>query len=181
MKACSERVRDGITMALSGQPRAREPMNALVVWTELGKGLCGTLDQKGADAGLIGRIIDEWCGERGAAEVDLSRWLYRVEPSARLHPDELAATLARIEEAIERVLATTPEFAKEEDDGGRDAFLAVVKGWFPVGPQILRTFPAAQTGGESELRGALRAWCARYFPRDSAGPRELGVRVTRDG
>ena len=172
-------VHEAILRALDRHDKTRDPMNALIIWTELGRALCGTLDKKGADVGLLGRIIDGWCGEKGAAEVDLGRWAYRQEPAQRLGAEELADVLQNVQEEVERVVADLPY--GDEGDGGKAAFLTVVRGWFPAGQAIIRALPAAKMAGDAELRGALRAWCARYFPKDPAGPADLGVRMTREG
>ena len=65
------------------------------------------------------------------------------------------------------------------DEGRKKLFLAVVRGWFPVGLDILRAFPAGAKASPEELLGALWAWCERYFPEGGAPGLELGVRVER--
>lgn len=178
MTTTPETIRDAITNNLAADEATREPMNALIVWTELGKGLCGTLDRKGADLGLLGRIIEQWCAERGAVDVDLAGWAYRVDPEKRLSQDALASALQRLQTSVERALTPVADAAGE--DGGRTAFLIAVKGWFPAGLAVFRALPAAAGATEAQLLGALRAWCHRYFPKDPAGPADLGVRMTRD-
>jgi hypothetical protein len=59
--------------------------------------------------------------------------------------------------------------------------LTTVRGWFPVGPQIVRSFPTARGIREAERLGVLVAWCERYLPRDPASAKDLGVRISRDG
>ncbi len=178
MTPTSRAVHQALASALAADDRTAEPMNALVIWTELGKGLCGTLDRKGAEIELLGRVVDRWCRERGASEVDLTGWAYRVDPARRLSSADLAGALQRIQAEVERVVAPVAETT--EDDGGRAAFLAVVEGWFPAGLDILRSFPAARGAPPADVLGALRAWCARFLPRGEAGPAELGVRLVRE-
>ena len=73
--------------ALAAEPRSREPMNALVLWTELGKGLAGTLERVGAGRGLLREVIDRHCAQKAAGKpCDLSVWAYQVEPKQRLGP-----------------------------------------------------------------------------------------------
>jgi hypothetical protein len=164
--------------ALRATEKTREPMNALVVWTELGKGLAGKLDRQGADAGLLGRLIADYCRQGGGRAIDLDRWAYRVEPERRLTEAEAAAAIARAQRAVEACLRS------EWGDGGggehqRERFLDAVSGWFPVGLDIVRSLPAFRGGDGSEAHAALGAWCARYLPRDTAGPADLGVRAER--
>ncbi len=164
--------------ALDADPRTREPLNALIVWSELGKGLSGTLDSKGAEPGLLRRLIEDWSVRSGAPEVDLGAWAYQLPPTERLSQDALAQILRGVQGEVERSVLPIIESAGE--DGGRAAFIAVVKGWFTTGIAILRTFPAGRRASELALRGALRGWCARFLPRDESGPAELGVRVVRE-
>jgi hypothetical protein len=182
--------RAAIARGLFSDPVTSEPMNALAIWTELGKGLCGTLDRKGADVGLLGRIVDRWCAERGAVDADLGQWAYRVDPSLRLSADDLALALQHIERQLEPVLGlaeaargSAPAPASgdvpDDDDGGRARFLLVVRAWFPLGLTILRSFPRARAAYPPELLGALRSWCSRFLPHDPSGPSDLGVRVVK--
>ncbi len=174
-------IRDAILGALDADPATREPLNALVVWTELGKGLAGTLDRKGADLGLIDRVIAQHARARGAADVDLAAWLPHVAADRRLTPDAVATSLRRVQTAIERAAQPLAQGSEGGGgpDGGRAVFLAVVKGWFPAGVSILRALPGRADADESHLVAALAAWCARYLPKDPSGARDLGVYVTR--
>lgn len=172
-------VRDAILDALLVDEKTREPLNALVIWTELGRGLAGKLERQGADAGLLRRLIAAHCTERsGGAPVDLDAWAYRVEPARRLSADELGRALARVQRGIGERLAAM----WADGDGGahtREDFLAAVRGWFPAGLAIVRSLPAAAGHGDAEIHAALGAWCGRYLPDDTAGPEELGVRRER--
>jgi hypothetical protein len=155
-------------------------MNALVLWTELGRGLSGTLVQKGADEGLLGEVILRWCREHGGAEIDAERWFYRLEPTARLTRDGIAAALGRLEDVIARA---TAELAHEstEDETSKQVFLTVVNGWFAVGPALIGSLPRARAGAtEDERASALAAWCARFLPKNAEKARDLGVRVVRE-
>lgn len=169
-----------IHRVLAAEPKTREPMNALVIWTELGKGLAGTLERIGAEKGLLRQVIATYCREKGAADgVDLSRWAYRLEGKARLGKIETAQALQRVQAELEAAL---PELAADAETGGdarRQMFMAVVRGWFPVGLDIVRALPGAKTADDATRLGALRTWCERYLPEDAAGPADLGVRVTR--
>lgn len=166
--------------ALAADARSREPMNALVLWTELGKGLAGTLERVGAGKGLLREVVDRHCAEKGAAkDCELSGWAYQVEAKQRLGPVAAGVALRRIQEAIENAV---PELVAEGtmgDEGRKKLFLTIVRGWFPVGLDIFRALPAGRTAGEAELYGALEAWCLRFFPVDSAAGADLGVRVER--
>lgn len=169
-----------IHAALADDPKTLEPMNALAVWTELGRGLAGTLENKGASRGLLQEIIEEYCRERGAQEdVDLGRWAYRLPPERRLEPRELGAAMRRVMRALEERLPELCAEAETETEKERELFLAVVRGWFPVGLDIVRALPGAAAAGDGARLGALRSWCGRYLPQDTAGAKELGVRVER--
>ncbi|MBI3186205.1 MAG: hypothetical protein HYZ28_29050 [Myxococcales bacterium] len=169
-----------IQRALASAAKTREPMNALVVWTELGKGLSGTLDGVGAEPGLLRRVISEWCQGRGATErADLSRWAYRLEGKERLGKLEAAMAMRRVQADLEAALPELSAEAAMGDEGRKKLFLAVVRGWFPVGLEVLRDFPAGRVAKEEELLSALWAWCRRYLPAGGAGAAELGVRVER--
>lgn len=170
-------VSTAITSALDADPRTADPLGGLVVWTELGKALAGALERKGADVGLLGRIIDDWSRATFAPSVDLDGWLYRVPPERRLGRADLARALARVQAAVEAVVAPLAEEVGE--DGGRAVFLAVIKGWFAVGLALFAALPAARGASEAEVRGALAAWCRRYLPKDPSGPEDLGVRLAR--
>jgi hypothetical protein len=172
---------EAIHQALGQNDKTREPMNALVVWTELGRGLSGKLERQGADRGILGRLIDGYCrAEGGGAPIDLGRWAYRVEPAQRLSSAEAGAAIGRAQRAIEERLCS------EWGDGGGEErqmeyFMATVRGWFPVGLDIVRSLPAFRGAGDAEVYAALGAWCARYLPRDTSGPSELGIRMERGG
>lgn len=165
--------------AMAAEPRTREPMNALAVWTEIGRALAGTLERVGAERGMLCAAIGDWCRAQGAAPADLGRWAYRLEPGERLSRQDLARVLARVPEAVERALPQMAAAAEASGEERRRLFLAVVRGWFPVGLDIVRALPAAGRASEAERLGALAAWCARFLPQDAAGPAELGVRVER--
>ena len=167
---------EAIHQALLATEKTREPMNALVVWTELGRGLAGKLDRQGADVGLLGRLTEEYCKQHGRESgVDLARWAYQVEPELRLTREETGAAIARVQREIEqRLLAEWGDGGGEERQ--REYFLATVRGWFPVGLDILRSFPASRGASDADVHAALAAWCTRYLPKDTSGPSELGVR-----
>ncbi len=166
--------------ALRADPKTREPMNALAVWTELGKGLSGTLDKKGAPPGLLAEVIAEHCKARaGEVPIDLSQWLYRLEPARRLTRQEIAATLRRVLVALEERLPELSAAAETDGEKERELFMAVVRGWFPVGIDIVRALPGAKNVDEGTRLAALRAWCDRYLPKDTTAARDLGVRVER--
>lgn len=170
-----------IHAALAASERTKEPMNAFVVWTELGRGLSGALEKKGASPGLLLDIITEYCSSRGAREgVDLARWAYHVPPDRRLSASEIAAAMRRVTRELEERL---PELAAEADSATekeRDLFLAIVRGWFPVGLDILRAMPGGEGAADADRLGALAGFCRRYLPADTSGPRDLGVRAVRE-
>lgn len=169
-----------IHAALAGDAKTREPINALAVWTEIGRGLSGTLEKKGASPGLLHEVITGYCKARGAREdVDLSLWAYRLPPEQRLVTNDVAAAMRRVVRELE---ARLPELAAEAEtatEKERDLFLAVVRGWFPVGLDILRSMPGGPSANDADRLGALATWCDRYLPKDESGPKELGVRVAK--
>lgn len=169
-------VYDAIHAALAASEKSREPMNALVLWTELGKGLAGKLEQQGADIGLLGRLIARDCSGPGAeTPASLERWAYRVDPALRLSREEMGRAMTRVQRAIGDRLADV----WGDGDGAahaREDFLAAVRGWFAVGLDIFRCLPAAKGRSDAEIEAALSAWCDRYLPKDTSGPEELGVR-----
>lgn len=170
-------VNEAIRAALDEGDKTREPMNALVVWTELGRGLSGKLERQGADAGLLARLITHHCGARneGAPPIDLAGWAYRVPVEQRLTREDAARAISRLERAIGDRLAER----WADGDGGahvREDFLAVVRAWFPIGLEIFRALPAARDATDAEIAAALAAWCDRYLPKDTSGPEDLGVR-----
>ncbi len=69
--------------------------------------------------------------------------------------------------------------AARGSDGQRDGFIAVVRGWFAVGVELVRALPGLGEAPVAEQLGVLSAWCTRYFPRDTSGPAELGVRIQK--
>lgn len=170
---------EAIHATLASDPKTSEPMNALVIWTELGKGLAGKLEQQGADIGLLGRLVSGYCKEKAHDRpIDLAAWAYRVAPEQRLSRDEVARAMTRIQKAIGDRLAGY----WADGDGGahtREDFLATARGWFSVGLDILRAFPASGASDDSEVHAALAAWCDRYLPKDTSGPEDLGVRRER--
>ncbi len=171
---------EAIHAALEQDEKTREPMNALVIWTELGKGLAGKLERQGADVGLLARLIDGYCHERaaGAQAIDLGAWAYRVAPERRLSHEEAARAITRVQRAIGDRLGAL----RGDGDGGahtREDFLATVRGWFPAGLDVFRSLPAARDRDDAEVHAALAAWCDRYLPKDTSGPEELGVRRER--
>lgn len=172
------KVFDAIRAALAQCDKTQDPLNALVVWTELGKALSGKLERQGGGRGLLRSIVTGYCDERGAppSDVDLAQWMYKLPPDRRLGGDEMAAALVRVERAIGDSIA-----GEWGDTGGdervRDHFLAVVRGWFPVGIELVRALPAARGKGDHEAYAALSAWCKRYLPSETDGPQSLGVRV----
>ena len=172
-------VTEAIWTALQSDPATADPMNALLLWTELGKGLAGTLERKGADLGLLRRTVLAHCGPAPEATV-LARWFYRVEPERRLARETVAASLARIEQAIEKASAPLAH-QSTGGEGQRNLFMAIVAGWFPVGPSILRCLPEGARATEQQVLAALGGWCSKYLPEDPSGARDLGVRVTRGG
>lgn len=170
-----------IHAALAASDKTKEPMNALVVWTELGKGLSGTLERKGASPGLLLDIITEYCVERGAQEgVDLSRWAYYVPPERRLSATEIGAAMRRVTRELEERLPELAAEAESATEKERDLFLALVRGWFPVGLDILRAMPGGESAEDADRLGALAGFCRRYLPADTSGPRDLGVRAVRE-
>jgi hypothetical protein len=169
---------EAIHEALAADAKTREPLNALAVWTELGKGLSGTLQGKGANPGQLHDVITEWCRGKtggGAAEVDLSQWAYRLEPEARLNKQELSAAVRRVMAALETRLPELAAAAENDGDKERELFMAVVRGWFPVGLDIVRALPRGEGADEAERLRALAAWCNRFLPRDTATGIDLGV------
>ncbi len=177
--ATLEAVRRTILECLAADPKTDDPVNALVVWTELGRALSGTLDEVGAGRGYIKKLSSAWFEERRATpDVKLDKWIYRLDEQRRLGPDEIKRASLRVDEALAQAL---PELARasSESPGGRQAlFLAVVKGWFPVGLELFRALPAGQTAQEADVLGALWAWCLRYLPDDS--PDGSGSLLTAD-
>lgn len=166
--------------ALAADPRTRQPLNALILWTELAKGLQGTLDQVGADHGHLRSVVAQFCrGTEAQQDVDLTRWIPRMEPEERLGKVEAAMALKRVQAALEDSLPELAAEAATEGDGRREAFLTVVKGWFPLGMDIVRALPGVPAEDLSLQRGILWAWCDKYFPASTATPAELGVRVER--
>ena len=171
---------ESIHEALRATDKTREPMNALVIWTELGKGLAGKLERQGADPALLKRLCVGYCrdGDGGGAPIDLVTWAYRVEPELRLDEREVSAALSRAVRAIEqRLLGERGDTGQEERQ--QEYFMATVRGWFPVGLDIMRSLPTFQRSSEAELHAALGAWCSRYLPDDPSGPAELGVRMEK--
>ena len=170
-----------IHAALADDPKTREPMNALTVWTELGRGLAGTLEKKGASPGLLREIIAEYCHHRANdATADLNRWAYLIPPEERLTQKEVALAMRRVMSALE---ARMPELAAQAEtatDKERELYMAVVRGWFPVGLDIVRALPRGAASDEGERLAALGAWCERFLPAETAAARDLGVRVARE-
>jgi hypothetical protein len=169
---------EAIHAALAADPATQEPMNALVVWTELGKALNGTLEKMGADAGILRATIGRWFERRAAAPADLSRWAYKLPADARLGPDALADALKRVQGALEQKLPALSATATQAE-GRKNLFLTVVRGWFPVGLDVFRAMPAARGAPAETVEAALWSWCDRYLPTDPSGPADLGVRVER--
>ena len=177
----ASRAFQAIHEALAADEKTREPMNALAVWTELGRGLSGTLDQKGAEPGKLRSIVASYCREHGASmDIELHRWAYHLEPSQRLTPDEMGRAMRRVTRALEDHLPDQTAAAGADTSLDRDLFMIIIRGWFPVGLDIVRALPAAQEATESARLSALATWCARYLPKDDSAPRELGVRVVRE-
>lgn len=170
-------VNEAIRAALDADDKTRDPMNALVVWTELGRGLSGKLERQGADAGLLARLITQHSGslDHGAAPIDLGGWAYRVPAERRLTREDAVRAFSRLERAIGDKLA---EHWADGDGGAhvREDFLAVVRAWYPIGLEIFRSLPAARDATDAEIAAALAAWCDRYLPKDTSGPEDLGVR-----
>ena len=155
--------------------KTRDPVNALVVWTEIGRALAGTLERQGASPGLLRRIVVDYArGEAAGREIALDRWIYRLPAEARLDKQELAQLMS---DAAAALAAVTPAaFERSGEPGVRELFLEAVHGWFPLGLEIIRSLPAGTGADRAGLVGALGAWCARYLPDDPAGPRDLGIR-----
>jgi hypothetical protein len=169
-----------IHAALAADERTREPMNALAVWTELGRGLAGTLEKKGASPGLLREVIDAHCGARsGGPNVDLAAWAYTVAAAERLTRPEIAAAMRRVLRAIEDRLPELSAAAETSTEKERDLYIAIVRGWFPVGLDIVRALPRGERATSEERLAALGAWCAKYLPSDASAPRDLGIRVER--
>lgn len=158
--------------------KTRDPVNALVVWTEIGRALAGTLERRGASPGLLRRVILDYTRrEAGGRDVTLDRWIYRLAPEARLDKQELAQLMS---DAAAALAAVTPAaFERSGEPGVRELFLEAVHGWFPLGLEIVRCLPAGTEADRAGLVAALGAWCARYLPDDPAGPRDLGIRVEK--
>ncbi|HLK93198.1 MAG TPA: hypothetical protein VKZ18_25110 [Polyangia bacterium] len=158
--------------------KTRDPVNALVVWTEIGRALSGTLEKRGASPGLLRRIIVDYARREAAGrEFALERWIYRVPPEERLDKEELAQLTS---DAATALAAVTPAaFERSGEADLRALFLEAVHGWFPLGLELVRALPAGAGADRSALVGALGAWCARYLPDDPAGPRDLGIRVEK--
>jgi len=169
-----------IHAALADSAKTREPMNALAVWTELGRGLAGTLEKKGASPQLLHDVVADYCRGHGREGVDLTRWAYVVPKDQRLTRPEVAATLRRVMKEIETRLPELAAQAETETAKERELFMTVVRGWFPVGLDIIRALPAAATASEADRLGALGAWCDRYLPKDTSAPRDLGVRMAKE-
>ncbi len=166
----AEVVRRTITEALAADAKTSEPVNALVVWTELGRALSGTLAEVGAGRGLVRKLIAAWCEEQQAArDVELSRWIYRLEKQARLGAVETGRAVHLVETRLAEALPELARAAEQGPEGRQALFRAVVKGWFPVGVQLFRSLPAARTAAAGEVFGALWAWCLKYLPLDEPG------------
>ncbi len=167
--------------ALLSNERTREPLNALVVWTELGRGLAGTLERVGANRGLLREVITKYTETKGIGRnsVDLTTWVYQLEPPARLGKVETAQALKHVMTALEDALPELAAQSEASDEGRKTMFLSVVRGWFPLGVEILRAFPKGRGADEPTLLAVLESWCERYLPEASGGPAELGVRVER--
>jgi len=133
------------------------------VWTELGKGLAGALDMKGAEPGLLRRIVTRWCLPGGPDEaIDLARWLPRIEPPERMTVRDAGRTVLDAKLALEEVVAATLGDAPESDRD-RLAFQVVARGWFPSvsTPRVPcppRQAPPNRSCGRCSGRGA-RAAC----------------------
>jgi hypothetical protein len=172
-----EALRAAILATLDADPRTREPMNALVVWTEVGRALQGTLERKGGDAGLLREVISKWCRHAAGRTVDLERWAYRVEPADRLSATELAAALRGIEGVCGRELGDLERATGE--DGGRAVFLTLARGWFGAGLDLCARLGAARGAEEADVIAALGGWCERFLPTDPSQGKNLGVLVDR--
>jgi len=168
-----------IVDALVDDDKTRDPMNALVVWTELGRGLSGTLDKKGAEPGKLRAMITAWCrtSERDGKE-RLERWTYKLPIEQRLDAKEVGAAMRRVMQRLEQAMPDLTAAAEADGDKSRELFLVVVRGWFAAG-QFLFDRLAGRSSSREQTLGALGAWCERYLPKDDSTPRELGVRVVR--
>ncbi|MCK6537636.1 MAG: hypothetical protein L6Q84_32085 [Polyangiaceae bacterium] len=163
-------VRRAILSTLASDPKTDDPVNALIVWTELGRALSGTLDDVAAGAGYIKKLSSAWFEAEGAvANVDLRRFIYRVDEGLRLQPAEIKRLTLRVEAALEGALPELAHAAHEGASGRQALFLAVVKGWFPVGLELFRALPAGQSSSDAEVLGAFWAWCLKYLPDDRPG------------
>lgn len=171
----SQRVRDDILAGLRADALAAEPLNALVVWTELGRGLAGMLDRKGGSESLLRETIEKWCTEQQAEEVDLAALIPRIAAERRLTREHLAAILQSLQARIEMLIADSAE--QGVNDGGRTLWMAAVKGWFPAGLSILSDFPTLRGAPPARTLGALRAWSRRYFPQSTEDAKDLGIRA----
>lgn len=161
--------------------KTRDPMNALVVWTELGRGLSGTLDKKGAEPGKLRDIVGAWCRTSALdGAKSLERWTYRVPPERRLDAKDIGTAMRRVMRRLEAALPDLAAEAEADADKSRELFLAVVRGWFPVGVLLFAALPSAQRATKDARLAALGAWCERYLPKDDSSPRDLGVRVVRE-
>jgi len=134
---------------------------------------------KGAEPGLLRGVVTRWCTDGGrAGEVDLARWMPRVDAADRMSVQDVGRTVLAAKKAIEEVLDAT--FAEApESERERAACVAVARGWFPVGLDLVRALPAAAGRDEAAIRGVLGAWCARYLPESTESGADLGVRVDR--
>jgi hypothetical protein len=156
----------------------KHPVNALVVWTELGRALAGALELQGADRGLLGEVIANWLDHRGLEAIELNTWVPGVGREQRLGGDALGAAIRRAEQAVERTIPGLAG-AAENPQGKRELFMTVVRGWFPLGLELMRAMPAGASASDDQVRGALGAWCEKYLPRPTGGPSDLGVRIQR--
>ncbi|MCC6763857.1 MAG: hypothetical protein IT293_04260 [Deltaproteobacteria bacterium] len=109
-------------------------------------------------------------GSDHGTNVDLSRWAYRLEAEERLDRDEIAMGLQRVEDQLSEVLSAHIDKADASPDARRALFVAVVKGWFPVGLDIMHALPAGAAASEEALLGALSAWCERHLPEGEGEP-----------
>ncbi len=159
-------------------PKIKEPMNALIVWTELGKGLAGTLIEKGAEPDLLIQTIENWCKDKQAVlEVDLSKWAYSVPKENRLSQKELAEILDQMTTDLEKELSEWLVQAQTSEEDRLGLFIEVVRGWFPVGLDIVQT--SKQFTSKEDQLGVMLAWCKKYFPKNTSGSKDLGVRVEK--
>ena len=170
-----------IVEGLSEDEKTRDPMNALVVWTELGRGLSGTLDKKGAEPGKLRGIVAAWCRTREVdGEQNLGRWTYRVPAEKRLDAKDIGAAMRRVMRRLEEAMPELTTAAENDGEKSRELFFAVVRGWFPVGVVLFEGLPSARQATKEARLAALGAWCERYLPKDDSSPRELGVRMVRE-